>query len=143
MTAGSVPWSGRSVARTGAALLVLLAALVHLLACAHGPTSEAAGQADALPAASVGCAQHLGPPSDTAGRQPAPGDGTSPHCAGLDEPPVQAPRDAALALEVIQCARPLEDLGARLAAPAARPSSVEHGPSSTGRSRSSLGVWRT
>ncbi|WP_210570598.1 hypothetical protein [Streptomyces sp. GESEQ-4] len=146
MAAGSVLRSRRSVSRTGAALLVLLTALVHLLACAHGPTSEAAGRADTFPAtASVSCAQHSEPPRETAGRQRAPLDSHPPHCWGLDEPPVQAPRDVALTVEAVQDALPLEAVGARLmpVLRAAQPSFVEPGLSSTGQSRSSLGVWRT
>ncbi|MEU0352759.1 hypothetical protein ABZ302_39025 [Streptomyces sp. NPDC006237] len=132
------------MSRTGAVLLVLLAALVHLLACAHGPTYSAAGRADSLLAVSTSCAHQMEPPQQTA-LQTAPADGDTPQCWGSDEPPVPAPRDIALTVEAAQDALPSEDSGARLTpVPRAAYALLEDpGPSSDGQSRAWLGVWRT
>ncbi|NEE53321.1 hypothetical protein G3M55_53100, partial [Streptomyces sp. SID8455] len=52
MRMGAGHRAGRLGACSGAALLVLLAVLVHVLACAHGPALAGEGRADSIAAAS-------------------------------------------------------------------------------------------
>ena len=146
MWAGSVSRSSRSVARTGAVLLVLLAALVHVLACAHGPTATPAGQADTpLFASSASCGQAPERPQQTMARQAAPADHGGVHCWGLDEPTAQPPRDVALAVPAVHDASRAEFLGTQPPppSPALQSTPATPGVSSTGQTRSRIGVWRT
>lgn len=146
MWACSVSRSSRSVARTGAVLLVLLAALVHVLACAHGPTATRAGQADSLLlASSASCGQAPERSERTTARQTGPAHDSEVHCWGLDEPTVQPPRDVALAVPAVHVAPSAGHLGAQPpTVPSARgPSLPAPGVSSAGQTRSRIGVWRT
>ncbi|MEU0108417.1 hypothetical protein ABZ313_24080 [Streptomyces sp. NPDC006251] len=135
----------RSVSRTGAVLVVLLAALVHLLACAHGPTAVGASGADAiLAAAPAASGQVSRPADDRVGQQTTPAQGNQSHCWGIDEPTVQPPRDLTPATDAVPNALPRE----RTAAPsdAVRPAApFRRGPGAgpAGQSRARLGVWRT
>ncbi|MEU9976975.1 hypothetical protein [Streptomyces sp. NPDC051014] len=146
MRAGSVVCGGRSVARTGAVLLLLLAALTHVLDCAHGPNAGLAERADTLLLSpSAGCAQPSGPAPRTAvGRTAPEQDGTT-HCCGADEPTLQPPRDVALTVPAAVHGAPVTcPFDAR---PAVGPASLRSLPvpdvlSPTG-ARARLGVWRT
>ncbi|MFG2881161.1 hypothetical protein ACGFYV_02350 [Streptomyces sp. NPDC048297] len=125
------------MSRTGAAILVLLAALLHLLACAHGPAPVSGAGFGTLP---------TGPAAVAVVTADA-GSGHDPeqHCCHAEEPTVQAPRDADLVLPSAHLAAsgdgaakgfvPAPGPG-RSPAPAARGRSV-------GRSLALLGVWRT
>ncbi|ALV39181.1 hypothetical protein [Streptomyces sp. CdTB01] len=145
MTLGSALRSSRPVARTGAVLVVLVAALVHLLACAHGPTPTGVGQPDAILTATVSCAQASGPADDeSAVREDGPAQENDVRCWGVDEPTVQPPRAIAPAAEVIQDALPIDPTSVL-------PGTVGEGPppppaggtSSAQQQRALLGVWRT
>ncbi|MET9871107.1 hypothetical protein ABZZ16_34165, partial [Streptomyces sp. NPDC006386] len=134
----------RPVKRTGAVLVVLLAALVHLLACAHGPAPVGVGRADSLLVAQASCGQSAGPVGDPASHQREPRDGGAAWCWGHDEPTAQPPRDAASAAAVMPTDLPPQYVGAPAAAPwAAPPTDPRPDAESVGQSRARLGVWRT
>ena len=144
MTAWVVSRSSRSVSRTGAALVVLLAALVHVLACAHGPAPTGAARADVILTASVTRVPPSEPTGDPAMRQSDPAEEDPAQCWGTDEPTVQPPRGIAPAADALPDARPAADTNAL-------PDAVRDGPhtqpgpdaSSVQRERARLGVWRT
>ncbi|MGC4971666.1 hypothetical protein ACLQ2D_02005 [Streptomyces sp. DT199] len=146
MLADAVSRSSHPGVRTGAALLVLMAALMHLLACAHGPTSAAAGRTDTFLAVSPPCAQPPEPPADPAARQTAPAPGNGERCWGLDEPSVQPPRDITRAVQAVQDALPADHLSALPPSPVPQyeqSGRSECGLPPTGQERARLGVWRT
>ncbi|MET9831974.1 hypothetical protein ABZ078_22345 [Streptomyces sp. NPDC006385] len=146
MRAGSISRSSRSTARAGAALLVILAALVHVLACAHGPTAGAAGRADSLLlVSSAACGQAHERPEQTTAQQTAPAHNSGVHCWGMDEPTVQPPRDIAVAGPAVHDDPAAEHLGVQLppAAPALQSLSLMPGLPSAGQTRACFGVWRT
>ncbi|WP_420036165.1 hypothetical protein ACN2WE_31580 [Streptomyces sp. cg28] len=131
----SVRRGDRPGAWAGAALVVLLAALLHLLACAHGPVPDGAGRADTIAATSA-VATH-----GTDGR----GEGDV-RCRGMDEPTAQPPRDRTPA-ETVRSAPAAEP---RLSSPepsrglsAGAGRHTECSPHSPQRDRARLGVWRT
>lgn len=147
-----MPWAG-------AVVVVLLAALLHVLACSHGPTAAPARWADALSKSyAKSCGQQLlkrhretGPGTDRSGKgtpapaenAPAPGNGA--HDCSLDEPAVQPSRDLDAAGRPVPAALPAEPAApGHVVPPAApdrsRPRSTE---SSAGHTRARLGVWRT
>ncbi|MDX3522000.1 hypothetical protein [Streptomyces scabiei] len=135
------------MSRTGAVLLAVLAALVHILICAHGPTSGETGQADSLPLAASPAAS-----TSTPGRpqqaeplgiaSPQGHDGAS--CEGLDEPTVQSSRDAVPAGPTAHDVPAIDLLTAR---PSLTPAALTSLPSAdgptSGHTRARLGVWRT
>lgn len=139
MKAGPEHRDGRSVPGTAAAVLVvLLAALFHLLACAHEPASPTG--ADVRPAVAVVLTDAHG----DSGQEP------ERHCCHADEPSIQAPRDPGPAAQpghghgqgheavpvggsTAPCASPVRP--GRSPGPAAYDSSA-------GRSLARLGVWR-
>ncbi|MET9103688.1 hypothetical protein [Streptomyces antibioticus] len=132
------------MARTGAVLLVLLAALVHVLACAHGPTATPTGQTDSLLLTSTAsCGQAPERPQRTTAQQTGPAHDSDVHCWGLDEPTIQPPRDVTLAVPTVHVTPSAEHLGAQPpppAAPAVQPTPCVPSP---GQTRSRIGVWRT
>ncbi|HEY8983563.1 MAG TPA: hypothetical protein VIU15_28800, partial [Streptomyces sp.] len=84
MRAAPVSRGSRSARRAGAGLLLALITLVHVLCCAHGPTSGEASRADSLVVAAAVCDPHeAGHPSH----------GSQEHCEDADEPAVHPPRD--------------------------------------------------
>ncbi|WP_189191413.1 hypothetical protein [Streptomyces albiflavescens] len=126
--------------------MVLLSALVHLLVCAHGPTPNEMGRADAVLTATVTAGQAARPADDSPVLdQGGPAQDNDTHCSGMDEPTVQASRDTGLAVHVVHEALSAEHLGDRsaLAPPALQPSPRKPGESSAGHARARLGVWRT
>lgn len=137
----SVSSGGRSVSMTGAALLVLLAVLVHVLACAHGPTPTADARTDTF--LTISSAGPQPPVANSTAEQTAPAHDNGTRCSGLDEPTVQAPR--ALTVETVHETLVVAPVGAQLA-PRAGPLQVSrsclHLPSG-GQLRARLGVWRT
>ncbi|MEV8314653.1 hypothetical protein AB0Q95_10820 [Streptomyces sp. NPDC059900] len=141
MTARSAPCGSRSVSRAGAALVVLLVTLVHLLACAHGPAPAGVARADSLPAATATCgAVHQHPTTS----QAAPAQHSPTQCRGIDEPTVQPPRAIAPVSEVAQDTTSAA-CSDRSAARVHDRSPPQSGNSETSaqRERARLGVWRT
>ncbi len=123
----------RTVSRTGAAILVLLAALLHLMGCAHGPASPAV--ADTLLAGPVAVAiAHADSDHDS-----------ERHCCHEDEPTVLASRDTVVpapsAFEAASVTRVTND-SARAPWPDLSSEVLVDGLS-MGRSLACLGVLRT
>ncbi|MFJ3895563.1 hypothetical protein [Streptomyces sp. NPDC090083] len=147
MSAGSDSRSSRSVARTGAVLLVLLAALIHVLDCAHGPTAAPTGRADTLfSASSLRCGPAPELPHRPATGQTAPEDGDGTHCWGLDGPTLQPSRDVTVAEPAVHGLPLAAHPGTRpqpTAAAALRRSAPVPGTPSSDQARARLGVWRT
>ncbi|MFF7467641.1 hypothetical protein [Streptomyces sp. NPDC008092] len=146
MRAGPVSDGSRSVARAGAVLLLLLAALLHVLDCAHGPNADPSGRTDTLlPASSASCAPAPGPMQRTTAQQTAPGQEGAGHCCGADEPTLQPPREVALAVPATAHGTPAAPHPG--APPPARPAPRHARPApdaaSPGETRARLGVWRT
>jgi len=133
MRTGPVHGDSRAVSRTGAAFLVLLAALLHLMACAHGPASPAV--ADTLLAGPVAVATaHADSDRDS-----------ERHCCHEDEPTILASRDTVVptpsAFEAASVTRVAND-----SSPAPWPglsSEALVDGLSMGRSLACLGVLRT
>ncbi|WTC54953.1 hypothetical protein OH715_06485 [Streptomyces cellulosae] len=144
MMVGSALRDGRSVSRTGAALVVLLAALVHLLACAHGPATAGTVRANVIVAASVTCGPTAGPTVAPATGQTAPAEEAPAQCQDRDELTVQPPRDIAPAADATQEAQPAVRADA-VSASVRGGLPPRRGPdaSSVQRERALLGVWRT
>jgi len=141
------PGSSRPVSPTGVVLVVLLAALMHVLACAHGPTSTGMGHADAvIHTASMAQGQVSGlTDHEPSVQQHGPARDDDAHCCGTDEPTVQPPRHGARAVHAVHGALPPHQLGAQPspAPPALRQTPPAPDASSAGNSRAHLGVWRT
>ncbi|WP_405705901.1 hypothetical protein OG264_02980 [Streptomyces xanthophaeus] len=145
---------------TGAVLTLALAALLHLLVCAHGPVSPGPGagtaRVDTLSSAgavaSTGCGQAAVPAAQAGVSQAAPADGGVGRCADADEPAVQAPRDIAAPPPAAEGA-PAEPGPVPAAGPGrgheygygygyGRPPGAAGGQGAGGV-RARLGVWRT
>ena len=127
-------------------LLLLLAALVHVLACAHGPTATPAGQTDTLLlASSASCGQTPEGPQQATAWQTGPAHNSGVHCWGLDAPTVQPPRDVTLTVPAVHVTPSAQHLGAQppTAPEALQPWLPAPGVSSVGQTRSRIGVWRT
>ncbi|MBK5991167.1 hypothetical protein ACFCZ4_02215 [Streptomyces microflavus] len=144
MRMGAGHRAGRLGACSGAALLVLLAVLVHVLACAHGPALAGEGRADSIAAASgPSCDRPPPPRTYPPGQAPQPaGDGYRP-CLSGDEPSVQVPRgmeqaDAAGCDEL-----PGVPSGAGVDQGPGRPPPTWSGGLPAQQKRACLGVWRT
>lgn len=157
MKARTLRRSGRSWSSTGAVLSVLLAALLHVLACAHGVKPTATDHAHNVVSASVvhhntyavdraqGGHRHASAvPQEahlTAEEPPGHGHGC---CLDEDEPTAQPTRTTVPAPDsdahTLQ-SRPADATPPlrQSEAPAFEPSGAAHG----GQSRSRLGVWRT
>ncbi|MFD8789351.1 hypothetical protein [Streptomyces vinaceus] len=129
-----------------AVLAVVLAALVHILACAHGPELGRAASSDSLPVsaeAAIADGRPLPAPADTAGTGEE-RDMRFADCAGADEPGVPS-RELS--------APPEPDAVASVRAVPRQPvATAGHAGQSRGspghheeqqRVRSVLGVWRT
>ncbi|MFD0432747.1 hypothetical protein [Streptomyces chartreusis] len=139
----SAPRHHRSASRTGAVLVLLLAALLHVLACAHGPTLAGEARADTPFVAAAACGQAPHDQQQAGTGQSSPYHDRGAHCWGGDEPTVQPPRDVTSALSVVHDALP----GGHtvVLVPPSRPSPappVSGGPSA-GHARALFGVWRT
>ncbi|MFD8388694.1 hypothetical protein ACFV2N_05645 [Streptomyces sp. NPDC059680] len=163
MRAGSVTIrSSRSVPRAGAVVVVLLAALLHLLGCCHGPATAETLRTDALTQVPPGgCGQQptdghretasgqgtYGPDAygQSAAGQGTPAPDEDAHCCAADEPTVQPsrhPRPSGPPLPAVLLSDPPGP------APAVPPPVRQHSPavpavSSAGDARALLGVWRT
>lgn len=133
--------------RAGAVVVVLLAALLHVLACSHGPTVAPVLRADSLlQASAAACGQQLPDRhrEATAGQStPAPDKGA--HCRDLDEPTTQPLRDPGPAEPPLPVALPFEfpDTHQAIPSPALHQSRPQSTASPAGRTRALLGVWRT
>lgn len=151
----SVPWAGAVVA-------VLLAALLHVLACSHGPTAAPDRWADALSKASAkSCGQQLlkrhretrsgtdtpwvGTPGEIALTKNAPAPDHGVHDCSLDVPAVQPSRDLDAAGRPLPATLPAEHAAPDHALPPPTPdrSHPRSTESSAGHTRARLGVWRT
>ncbi|MFF8431229.1 hypothetical protein ACF07Y_40065 [Streptomyces sp. NPDC016566] len=137
--------SSRSALRAVAAVAMLLTALMHLLACAHGPASPASARSDTVPAVRAALAQAGAPAADPGLRPSDPDHDHESHCCGGDEPTIQAPRDAARALQTLHEAPPLTTAVSRPACPvpSTQPPATGTADFSLGPSPARLGVWRT
>jgi hypothetical protein len=142
MRVWSVRRNIRPGARTGAALVVLLAALMHLLACAHGPIPAGADAIRVVSTASLGQTSRSAAEASTEGQDPAEGGGH--HCSNLDEPTTQPPRDITPLAEAVDHALPAEDIDALSGGAQKQPPRFpDPAASSIEQERSQLGVWRT
>jgi hypothetical protein len=128
--------NSRALPRTGAAVLVLLAALMHLLVCGHGETAPGAaprGVVQAVPLAA------------TAGHTDSGQHDLGEHCCGGDEPIIRASRDIGPSGQSAHEAVPVMRV-ADLSAPMFRPKPSPGPPAvdiSVGHTLARLGVWRT
>ncbi|SMF84494.1 hypothetical protein SAMN02745830_06806 [Streptomyces sp. Amel2xC10] len=140
-----VPPERRPLSWTGAALVVLLAALVHVLACAHGPAAAGAGRADALLVVSAAsCGEPAAPGGDAALQGLDPSGGGGAHCSGADGPTAGPPRDIAPAAEAAHPLPAAQRVDALSGQPGAHPPPFSALPlSSVPQERARLGVWRT
>jgi hypothetical protein len=145
MRVWSVRRSIRPGSRTGAALVVLLAALMHLLACAHGPGSTGADRADAIRVVSaVPLGQSSKSAAETSAKGQDPTEGGGHHCSNMDEPTTQPPRDITPLAEAAYHALPAEGIDTVPGGAQTRPPRPpDPAASSVEQERSQLGVWRT
>ncbi|RPK69240.1 hypothetical protein EES43_00285 [Streptomyces sp. ADI96-02] len=145
MRAGPGSRNSRFRPGAGTALLVLLAALVHVLACSHGPTAATGWRADAIVAATA----PAGPLSADSSRLPAallpPTGGEDSVCSDLDAPTLQPSRDLPAGAQSPQDRPHCVEAAFRApAGPLLLPARAAFSDaSSTGRARALLGVWRT
>ncbi|MEV7211933.1 hypothetical protein AB0O31_02395 [Kitasatospora cineracea] len=136
--------TGRGGVRAGgrrpavAVIAVLLAALLHVLVCAHGPLG--AGAADALPAGAARCAVAAAAGGGGAPAGHSHDGGRRDACTGADQPvTVHQPGSSVEAPAELAVSAPVPD-GAPRAGGADVPAEVR---GAGGRGRASLGVWRT
>ncbi|WP_146075027.1 hypothetical protein [Streptomyces sp. Ru73] len=145
--------------------MVLLTAMLHLLACAHGPTPTTAGRVDTplavtyAPACEQGRASYDragssadgntdgsagGSTGDWAGERAAPGSGGEALCGGEDELTMKPPRSVAPAAPAVQTALAVEYAVPPPSGPV--PAGASPKPSASappnGQARARLGVWR-
>ncbi|MFD9793606.1 hypothetical protein ACFWXK_21970 [Streptomyces sp. NPDC059070] len=146
MRVGSVTRGSRSWPWAGAALVVMLAALLHLLACAHGPATFEAVRADSLLLTSSTADAQL--PADArqeqvAAGQPSPTHDTEAHRCSLDGPTAQPPRACGhpAAEPTLDAPSDLPCADHTVTAPSDTGSAQP--PLSAGHVRALLGVWRT
>lgn len=137
-----ISFAGRRDRRTGswagAVLVVLLAALLHVLCCAHGPASASSGRADTVAAVSHGHAHDHG--ACDPGHPAHEGDE---ECRGADEPSMQAPRCIQVAPDAVQFVVPRAGADGGNAQRHGPPPDEARGPLPGLQERSRLGVWRT
>ncbi|MFF4757648.1 hypothetical protein [Streptomyces sp. NPDC001292] len=133
----------RSASRTGAVFGLLLAALMHVLACAHGPTFIGAARADTPLVASAACGQTPHEQHRADVRTSAPAHDSGVHCWDGDEPTAQLSRDVSLALPTVHDALPADHTVAPPLPARPRTASPEPGGTSPGHARALFGVWRT
>ncbi|WP_416973048.1 hypothetical protein [Streptomyces sp. 4F14] len=132
MRAVSVSRDTRSAHRAGAALLLALVAVLHLLCCAHGPTAAEPLRADALVVvSSVACDPH---------RSGHVHHGGASHCWDADVPTVQPTRDHPVGPLAAITAVPAVLLPT--AAPLPHRAGAPPPPLPPGNDRARLGVWR-
>jgi hypothetical protein len=144
MVAWSVGREHRPAPRAATALVVLLAALLHLLGCAHGPAASEVARADTPLLVTATCGPTCTPAtSSDMPPAPAPGEGRA-HCWDGDEPTVQPPRGVSSPVPGVDVTAPSAGEGGRLS-PARTGPPVESapGPATAGRARARLGVWRS
>ncbi|KPC71737.1 hypothetical protein ADL35_32575 [Streptomyces sp. NRRL WC-3753] len=133
------------MARTGAALLVVVATLMHMLICAHGPTVSSEGRADSLLLTSSAACGQRHDRLQTSSQETAPVHNEGVHCWEMDEPTVQPPRDITVAVPEVHDIPVAEHLVVPLPPilPAAQSASSTLGLPSAGQTQARLGVWRT
>ncbi|WEO98847.1 hypothetical protein A6P39_035060 [Streptomyces sp. FXJ1.172] len=147
MRTGSEHRDRRFVLRTAAAVAVLLVALLHLLACAHGPASPDAADSRLVSGPVVAADAHAFA-ADAHGDS---GQGPKEHCCHADEPSVQARRGTGPAKQPGPGSGPVHEAvpvrgvlapSGSVVRPDRPPGNRAH-DSSAGRSLARLGVWRT
>lgn len=136
---------GCSASRTGAVILVLLAALAHVLVCAHGPVLAGGGQVDTpVAAAAFDCAGAPGQLTDAAASHSPHGHGRAELCSGPDSPTLQPSRQFASPLPSLPTLVPAGFADAGPDGVAADRSPPPYpGRTAAGQERARLGVWRT
>ncbi|MFD7667435.1 hypothetical protein [Streptomyces sp. NPDC059788] len=134
-----------SASRTGAVILVLLAALAHVLVCAHGPVPAGPGKVDTpVAAATFDCPGAPGQRTEAAAPHSLHGHGSAEFCSGLDSPTLQPPRQITSPLESSPRLVPAGLVEAEPDGVAAdQPQPPKPGRSAAGQERARLGVWRT
>lgn len=130
-------------------LTLALAALLHLLLCAHGPMSPDSARVDTLSAeaaASPGCGSAFVRSERVGAAQMGPTDGDASGCVDADEPTLRAPRDVAAPVTAVD-GSPTTPESVPAAAPlgfgGGHPPGVVGGPGVVRGDRALLGVWRT
>ncbi|MGW2486305.1 hypothetical protein ACWCV9_03665 [Streptomyces sp. NPDC001606] len=130
MRSGPASRTRRAVLRAGAAVVLLLAVLVHLAVCGHDSVSPPRAGAPVAAAAASG----------------EPGSVPDPHCCHGDEPTLQTPRGTAGPVpaghEATAVAGPAHVPAAASSRPGGTPGRRAESRS-TGPSPARLGVWRT
>ncbi|MBJ7005158.1 hypothetical protein ACFYMX_16955 [Streptomyces griseofuscus] len=145
MRAASSTRYDRSAPRPGAVLVLLLATLLHLFGCCHGPTASPDARADALAQTSATACGQLpaNRPGVTAAGQRAPAPDGEAHCSGLDQPTVQ-PREAGTGAPLLAAVPPAAPGYLHFFAPPARHRFDPRPPAPpAAETRAQLGVWRT
>ncbi|WP_183091261.1 hypothetical protein [Streptomyces radicis] len=137
-TRRSAPW-------LAAALLVVVAGVVHLLACAHGPGGAGQGRVDALALASAAPAHAHLPPGGSAEATAGCATHHGAACEGADEPAAPAERESSAPQpggEQSTLAVP-PGVGACQAPVGRSPAFACGRAADPGAGRAALGVWRT
>ncbi|AEM81988.1 hypothetical protein Strvi_2261 [Streptomyces violaceusniger Tu 4113] len=125
--------------------MVLLAVLVHVLACAHGPAPAGSVRADAIVAvSSASCGQSAASDGDSSTvRDLDPTQGGGSHCRNLDQPTTQPPRDITFTTAA-HLLLPAERADSLPGPAGDQPSRYATSPPiSVQQERARLGVWRT
>ncbi|MFI2236073.1 hypothetical protein [Streptomyces chrestomyceticus] len=135
----------RSVSRTGAVILVLLAALAHVLICAHGPVPAGGAQVDTpVAAAAFDCAGAPVQLTDAAASHALHGHDSAELCSGPDGPTLQPTRQITSPLPSVPGPVPAGFAEAGPDGVAAHRSPPAYpGRTAAGQERARLGVWRT
>ncbi|MFI5983755.1 hypothetical protein ACIBEA_23090 [Streptomyces sp. NPDC051555] len=152
MEAVAVDRSGRPAASRVGAVVVLglalaLAALLHLLVCAHGPVAPGAARTDVLTAAATarGPAPRDLPAADRPHRPHTTpvGDGAA-GCVDADEPTVPSPRAAGAPVPVTPALLATgQAAGSAYGRGRCGPPGTRGGVGHPAEGRAVLGVWRT
>lgn len=146
MRVGPVTQWRRSWPWAGAVVVALLATLLHLLACAHGPTTIEAVRSDSLLLTSSTVYGQL--PADeqrepAAAGQSSPTHDTEEHCCSLDGPTAEPPRPCGHPAVAPTPDAPSDVPSADHAVSAPSDTGLAQPLLSAGHFRACLGVWRT
>ncbi|MCZ1011000.1 hypothetical protein O1L68_34720 [Streptomyces lydicus] len=122
---------------------MVLAALIHVLGCAHGPAPAGTGRADTFLAVSSACSQVTETTEGTPAESPGHGGHGSAECSGADEPSVQAPRSIGAPEQSAVAPRPGDVAMVTGASAAVRPHvGNDSAGAAHGHTRALLGVWQ-
>lgn len=127
-----------------AALCVVLAALIHVLGCAHGPAPAGTERSDAILTVAATCEQATNSAHGAALGSAGHHHGGFSACSGVDEPSIQAPRDIGAPQQPAVALQPFFDAATLVIAPATTepPPGGESGGAPHGRTQALLGVWQ-